>query len=437
LFNISISSELHSGGATTYNGGSAVSIAIQAGSVTNGMLVNSSITIAGTSTALGGSISLDTITGVSSNGYLKRTGVNTLTNISSIPNEDLANSYITINGSSVSLGGSVTITATLPNALSVDNSSLQLNTGTTFDGSAARTISVKNGGVSNAMLTNSSITLNAGTNFGITAPGAMSLGSTYTIGATTDNLRFNGLGLGVAAPTSGGQISSTLGANNITGIIITRNTDTSPTGNFETFKNAAASTLWNIDITGKVTTGIWNGTPIGALYGGTGIDSSASTGVAQVSSGTWSISTALTNGTTATTQAANDNSTKLATTAYVNSAVGYSALPPTVFDGMGAVVLVNSISYFRAKNAGIISGWSIIAKGTSPTCTIDIYKIATGTVLPTASITASAQPALSTGNALKSTTLTGWTTSYAADDMFAIIVTAVTNAIWIEFDIYS
>lgn len=44
----------------------------------NTALTNSAITIAGTSTSLGGSISLDTITGLSSTGLIKRTGANTL-----------------------------------------------------------------------------------------------------------------------------------------------------------------------------------------------------------------------------------------------------------------------------------------------------------------------------------------------------------------------
>lgn len=43
------------------------------------------------------------------------------------------------------------------------------------------------------------ITLNSGTNFGITAPGAMGSGSAYTIGSTSDQLRFAGLALGGAA----------------------------------------------------------------------------------------------------------------------------------------------------------------------------------------------------------------------------------------------
>jgi len=48
------------------------------GTITNAQLANSSITIAGTSTALGGSISQDTITGLSTTGLVKRTAANTL-----------------------------------------------------------------------------------------------------------------------------------------------------------------------------------------------------------------------------------------------------------------------------------------------------------------------------------------------------------------------
>ena len=46
--------------------------------ISNSSLSNSAITIAGTSTSLGGSISQDTITGLSSTGLIKRTGANTL-----------------------------------------------------------------------------------------------------------------------------------------------------------------------------------------------------------------------------------------------------------------------------------------------------------------------------------------------------------------------
>lgn len=46
--------------------------------IANANLANSAITIAGTSTSLGGSISQDTITGLSTTGLIKRTGANTL-----------------------------------------------------------------------------------------------------------------------------------------------------------------------------------------------------------------------------------------------------------------------------------------------------------------------------------------------------------------------
>ena len=114
-------------------------------------------------------------------------------------------------------------------------------------------------------------------------------------------------------------------------------------------------------------------------------------------------------------------------------------LEAAFFDGQGSVILVNTIKYFRSKTAGTLTGWSIVADGSSPTCTLDIWKIATGTALPTVSntIVASAAPALSTGNAIKSTTMTGWTTTYAADDIWAIKITACTVATKIAFYLYS
>jgi len=77
-------------------------------------------------------------------------GTETLTNktisgstntLSNIANASLTNSSVTYNGVTVALGASGTITATTTNALTV-STGLQLNTGTTFDGSVARTISI-------------------------------------------------------------------------------------------------------------------------------------------------------------------------------------------------------------------------------------------------------------------------------------------------------
>ncbi len=51
--------------------------------------------------------------------------------------------------------------------------------------------------------------------------------------------------------------------------------------------NVVTSSLTTV---GTIGTGVWQGTAVGALYGGTGGNSSASTGIAHVSSGTWSYS---------------------------------------------------------------------------------------------------------------------------------------------------
>lgn len=53
-----------------------------------------------------------------------------------------------------------------------------------------------------------------------------------------------------------------------------RNTDTAPLGFFMQFQNAAALTnLFTVDVTGAITTGIWNGTNVAASAGGTGFGS--------------------------------------------------------------------------------------------------------------------------------------------------------------------
>ncbi len=107
------------------------------------------------------------------------------------------------------------------------------------------------------------------------------------------------------------------------------------------------------------------------------------------------------------------------------------------FDGQGSVVLANTKCYFRMPTTGTISGWSIVADGTNPTCTIDVWKIASGTALPTVADTImGTKPALALGNAIKSTTLTGWTTSFDADDIFCINIDACTAATKINFIIY-
>ena len=145
-------------------------------SIPNAALVNSSVTINGNSVFLGGSATITAVTpntltfgsGLltgSFNGSLAvtasidtsivatLTGTQILTNktingasntLTNIGNGSLTNSAVTINGNSVSLGGSTTITAVNPNALTIGAGL----SGTSYNGSAAVTIAIANSGVS-------------------------------------------------------------------------------------------------------------------------------------------------------------------------------------------------------------------------------------------------------------------------------------------------
>lgn len=103
-----------------------------------------------------------------------------------------------------------------------------------------------------------------------------------------------------------------------------------------------------------------------------------------------------------------------------------------VFDGQGGAVLVGTDVNFEMPRAGTFSKIVIIAKGTSPTCTFDIRKVADGTSLPTSgdSICGGNYPTLATGNKITITDFTSWTgQSFSAKDTFQLIVTACNAAV--------
>jgi hypothetical protein len=78
-------------------------------------------------------------------------------NFSSIPNAALTNSSVTINGTSIALGASATITAANPYALTLGTGL----SGTSYDGSAAVTAAIANTGVTAASYTILNATVNA------------------------------------------------------------------------------------------------------------------------------------------------------------------------------------------------------------------------------------------------------------------------------------
>jgi YD repeat-containing protein len=125
------------GDAIWFRGSNGVTIAVGSNDVTYGdnvlislsgvpntSLANSTITIAGTSTALGGSIALDTITGLSATGIVKRTAANTLATATA------GTDYVIPSGNITGSAGSVANALTIGTGLS----------GGSYNGSAGVTI---------------------------------------------------------------------------------------------------------------------------------------------------------------------------------------------------------------------------------------------------------------------------------------------------------
>ncbi len=263
---------------------------IGASQVTNSMLVNSSLTLNGTSVSLGGTYTITAAAGTLTGTTLNSTVVNSsLTSVgtivtgvwngTAITNSYLANSTI----SGVSLGGNL-FTLTLGTGL----------TGTSYNGSAGVTAAIDTTVVvtltGSQTLTNKTLTaptINGGTHTAITSLGIRSTGSgafDMTI-ANIENLtagRTLTITLNDAARTlsMGGNITTaaafvTSGANSLTLTTTGTTNVTLPTSG--TLVNSSVTTLSSLSSVGTITSGVWNGTIISPTYGGTGINNGTST----------------------------------------------------------------------------------------------------------------------------------------------------------------
>ena len=120
----------------------------------------------------------------------------------------------------------------------------------------------------------------------------------------------------------------------------------------------------------------------------------------------------------------------------VPSAAGATRDFGTFFgDTQGSALTSGSVVYFDVPYACRIAAWNISVD--AGTATFDIWKIGTGTAIPTVlnSITASALPAVATGTRAHSTTLTGWKTTVSANDIVGIQLNTVATAKYAELDI--
>jgi hypothetical protein len=171
-----------------------------------------------------------------------------------VTNSQLQNSAITVNGSSISLGGSATITAANPNSLTIGTGL----TGTSYDGSAAVTVALATSGVSAA-----------------------------TYGSASQVPVFAVDAYGRVTSVTDTPIAIAAGA--VSGLAASATTDTTNAANITSGtldSGRISGSYTGITAVGTLTSGAWNATAIGVAYGGTGLTATPSNGQLAIGNGT-------------------------------------------------------------------------------------------------------------------------------------------------------
>jgi hypothetical protein len=317
-FNVGAGDGLTGGGSTALGGTATVNVGAGTHITANAndVAVNTSTLIA----AISGSI-IDIIAG---DVNVDAVGVST---IQSTAVEGSMLNTNTADGSTIEVSSTTLSVLKVPNALTVDNATIQLNTGTTFDGAAARTISVKDGGIDADALASgvAGTGLSGGggsalsVDYGSSAGDAVEGNTTITLTQTSGEIDITG----TAAQALGGGPSYTIGlADTISGnrtfsnnVTIGGDMTVNGTASFANTENLLVADRFVLFASGSGAAGdggivVQQGTQdVGELYGfengigrwgfKTGFNASASAFTAQAYAGVVQVGTGQTGGSTA------------------------------------------------------------------------------------------------------------------------------------------
>lgn len=383
-------------------------------------------------------------------------------NSATIPNTLLANSAITINGNSVSLGGSTTVTANTTNSLTFNDAGSGATTGTVFNGSTAYTISYNTIGASpvagssfiTTVGTVTSGTWNASTI--VTTYGGTGLTS-YTAGdmtyyATGTALTKLAIGTSNAVLTSNGsapQWTATLPiASGGTGLT------TFTAGDLPYYAAGTALSRLGIGtsktiLTSSGTAPQWS-VSLDTSQGGTGVTTYTAGDLTYYATGTalsklgigannavltstgsapqWTATLPIASGGTGLSSVGAAGTALVSTGSAAAWTVQYLSIS-FIIDTGGSVVIPTGIKGdLTVPFACTITEWTLLADQ-SGSIVVDIWKDTYANYPPTVAdtITGSALPTITSAVKGQSSTLTGWTATIAAGDTLRFNVNSATT----------
>jgi hypothetical protein len=267
-----------------------------------------------------------------------------------VTNAQLANSSLTVNGTSISLGGSGTVTATATNALTIGTGL----TGTSYNGSTAVTIALGASGVTP-------------TTYGSASQVPVFAVDTYGRLTSVTNTSI-AIAAGAVSGLAASATTDTTNASNIS-------SGTLPTGRL-------SGSYTGITGVGTLTAGTWNGTAIGVAYGGTGLTATPTNGQLAIGNGTGYSLATLTAGTNVSISNTAGGITISATPAAGGTVTSVAMTVPSFLSVTGSPITTSGTL------AVTLSGTALpVANGGTGATTLTGYVYGNGTSAMTASTT--------------------------------------------------